>query len=288
MAHHLTTLPSGDTVGFSAAGDPMAERLVLFCLPTPGAGLFDPDPIVTNTWGVHLVSIDRPGYGSTPLGLHGGVTIQDRADDLAAFLTASRESAQSSGATVFGPVGIVGWGTGGMVALSMAARHPHLVDRVATFQTAAPHGFTFDPSMQARPPFGLPALGIPSDDALLERPGLRNRLQRMLDDAAEQGDHGTEQDRAALADKSWSRELGAIRAEVRLIYADDMTYVDRNDGHWYRNRIPSARVVGVSSGGALALVTEWDRILAHVAPDHGGLPGEARLDDTAAARRPDR
>jgi len=275
MAHHMITLPSGAPVGFSAAGDPLSQRLVIFCLPTPGAGMFDPDPLVTNTWGVHLVSLERPGYGSTPVGT-GGHLIQDRADDLAAFLAASRDAARSSGATVFGPAGIVGWGTGGMVALSLAARHPELVDRVAVFQTAAPQGFTFDPSLQALPPFAMPALGIPADDPLLERPGLRNRLERMLETAAEQGDAGTSQDRLALADRSWARELGAVQADVRLIYADDMSYVDRNDGAWYRRRIPSARVVRVSSGGALALVTEWDRILAHVAPDHGGLSEATR------------
>lgn len=275
MAHHMTTLPSGAAVGFSAAGDPLSQRLVLFCLPTPGAGIFDPDPIVTNTWGVHLVSLDRPGYGSTPAGT-GVSLIQDRADDLAAFLGASRDAARSSGATVFGPAGVVGWGTGGMVALSLAARHPELIDRVAAFQTAAPQGFAFDPSLQALPPFGMPALGIPSDDPLLERPGLRNRLERMLESAGEQGDAGTSWDRKALADHSWTSELGGVEADVRLIYADDMGDVDRNDGAWYRRRIPSARIVRVSSGGALALVTEWDRILAHVAPDHGGLPETAR------------
>ena len=71
-------------------------------------------------------------------------------------------------------------------------------------------------------------------------------------------------------------ELGAIRADVKLIYADDATDAGADDGHWYRDRIPSSTVVRVSSGGALALVTQWSRILEHVAPDHGGLPEVAR------------
>ncbi|WP_291054298.1 alpha/beta hydrolase [Herbiconiux sp.] len=289
MAHHLTTLPSGDEVGFSATGDPLAQRLVLLCLPTPGAGMFDPDPVVTNRWGVHVVALDRPGYGATPPGSGSGQgtgegeggrsrgSIQDRADDLAAWLRSSQGDARQSGATVFGAAGVVGWGTGGMVALALAARHPDLVDRVAAFQTAAPHGLSFDPSLQAVAPFGPEALGIPADDPLLERPGLRNRLDRMLEEAGLQGSAGVELDRQALADHSWARELGAIRAEVRLIYADDLSQVDRYDGHWYRRRIRSSKVVRVSSGGALAIATEWDRILSFVAPDHGGLSEQTRL-----------
>jgi pimeloyl-ACP methyl ester carboxylesterase len=283
VAHHLTSLPSGAEVGFSAAGDPLAERLVLLCLPTPGAGIFDPDPAVTSRWGVHLVSLDRPGYGATlPLAEDADDAgdapwrIQDRADDLAAFLVESKRTARQSSATVFGPAGVVGWGTGGMVALSLAARHPELVDRVATIQTAGPHGLSFDPTVVGTPPFRPSALGVADDDPLLERPGLRNRLERMLDEASLQGDAGVRLDRRALADASWSDELGSITAEVRLVYADDLTDVDRYDGYWYRHRIPGARVVRVSSGGHLAVSTEWDRILAHVAPDHGGLSEQTR------------
>ena len=306
MANQLTTLPSGDVVGLSATGDPLATRLVLFCLPTPGAGMFDPDPMVTDPWGVHLVSLDRPGYGSTPpvgstgpgidtstrvrdSATEGGTrdrpSIQDRADDLAAYLTSSQQDARRSNGTVLGAAGVVGWGTGGMVALSLAARHPELVDRVAAVQTAAPHGFTFDPATQALPPFDVEALGIPGDDPRLERPGLRNRIDRMLAEAAVQGDAGAAADRRALRDHSWARELGSVTADVRLIYADDMTYVDRYDGYWYRKRLPKARVVRVSSGGALVIATQWARILAHVAPNHGGLSETSRGVQDAGAPR---
>ncbi|MCS5722867.1 alpha/beta fold hydrolase [Herbiconiux sp. CPCC 203407] len=297
MAHHLTTLRSGDVMGLSAAGDPLSERLVLLCLPTPGGGMFDPDPTVTSRWGVHLVALDRPGYGATPApdapgpdALSPGdpskvkavpgtrATIQRRADDLAAYLSAAHDDAEQTQAAAYGTAGVVGWGTGGMVALSLAARHPQLVDRVAVFQTPAPRaaGSDDEAAPAPAPPFGLDLLGISPGDRLLERPGLRNRLQRMLDEAATQGGAGAELDHEALADTSWAEELGAIRADVILIYADDATGAGVDDGHWYRDRIPSSSVVRVSSGGALALVTQWSRILQHVAPDHGGLPEVAR------------
>jgi pimeloyl-ACP methyl ester carboxylesterase len=305
MAHHLTTLRSGDVVGLSAAGDPLAERLVLLCLPTPGGGMFDPDPTVTSRWGVHLVALDRPGYGATPAPGDAGpdalspgdpskggatpgarATIQRRADELAAYLSAAHDDAEQTQAAAYGTAGVVGWGTGGMVALSLAARHPQLVDRVAVFQTPAPRatgsgsgsgsGSDDEGTPAPTPPFGLDLLGISPGDRLLERPGLRNRLQRMLDEAAAQGGAGAELDHEALADTSWADELGAIRADVKLIYADDATDAGVDDGHWYRDRIPSSTVVRVSSGGALALVTQWSCILEHVAPDHGGLPEVAR------------
>jgi pimeloyl-ACP methyl ester carboxylesterase len=289
MAHHLTTLRSGDVLGLSAAGDPLSERLVLLCLPTPGGGMFDPDPTVTSRWGVHLVALDRPGYGATPVpdahAAEAGASIQRRADELAAYLSAAHDDAEQTQAAAYGTAGVVGWGTGGMVALSLAARHPQLVDRVAVFQTPAPctaaaggDGDAGDePAPTPAPPYGLELLGVSPGDRLLERLGLRNRLQRMLDEAAAQGGAGAQLDRAALADSSWADELGAIRADVELIYADDATGASIDDGHWYRDRIPSSAVVRVSSGGALALVTQWSRILEHVAPDHGGLPERTRL-----------
>ncbi|WKK72245.1 hypothetical protein Q0F99_04400 [Rathayibacter oskolensis] len=51
MANHRFELRSGRGIGVSAAGDPIADRLVVFCHPTPGAGGFDPDPLVTGPGG---------------------------------------------------------------------------------------------------------------------------------------------------------------------------------------------------------------------------------------------
>jgi pimeloyl-ACP methyl ester carboxylesterase len=278
MANRIVTLPSGRTVGLSTAGDPAAQRVVLFCHPTPGAGQFDPDPTITDRWGVHLMALDRPGYGATPADA-GDVTptIEHRADDLAEFLTSSEESAGQVGDSERGPVGLVGWGTGGMVALSLAARHPGLVNRVAVVNTVAPHRVAFDPVTVTAAPYGLDSLSVRRDDPVFGKLGLDGRVERMLAEAGLQGDAGVSADRRMLADPGWAGELGRIQAEVRLIYGDADSTADIVDGRWYRRRIRRSRVVRVPGEGALTIASRWARILGHVAPQHGGLSAMARF-----------
>ena len=64
MTHHIVELRDGRHVGVTGLGDPEADRLVLMCHPSPGAGGFDPDPPATSTAGVRIITLDRPGYGS--------------------------------------------------------------------------------------------------------------------------------------------------------------------------------------------------------------------------------
>lgn len=90
------------------------------------------------------------------------------------------------------------------------------------------------------------------------RLGLRNRLDRMLDEASSQSDAG----------------LGHITATTKLIYGDRAQSSSDADGHWFRDRIPDSTSVKVQNGGALSIVTQWERILEHVASRDGDLDGE--------------
>ena len=138
-ADRVVTLRDGRRIGLTAFGDPMAQRIVLLCHPAPGSGGFDPDPAITSSWGVHVVSVDRPGYGSsTPLPDDRRPSIGRWADDLAEYIEFVIEQARETGAAPLHKVGAIGWSAGGRVALALAAKHPGLVDRVAIVATPAP------------------------------------------------------------------------------------------------------------------------------------------------------
>lgn len=303
MADRQFILESGRRLGLSAFGDPVARRLVVLCHPTPGAGGFDPDPLVTGPWGVHLLQLDRPGYGvSSELGEQDDVSVEGRADDLAEYITRSESTAKETQRVDFGAVGVVGWGTGGAFALSLAARHPDLVDRVTVVGTSAPRrrkpvdpdsyaaefwdigrARTVDDAVQALDALSvddLAALGIATDDPALtsgteiEQAGLRTRIARMLEEASLHGNLGIATDLLALRDHGWADDLGRITASVQLVYGADDPVADVSDGHWFAKRIPDSRVIRVENAGRLAIAAEWGRILEHVAPDHGGI-GEA-------------
>lgn len=261
MANRLLGVAGGRKVGVSGFGDPRSLRLVVFCHPTPGVGGFDPDPIVTAQSGVHLLSFDRPGYGaSEPLGAGDHASFEDRADEIAAFITDSEHSARSIAHTRFGTIGVVGWQTGGLTAIALAARHPELVDRVALVDVPAP---PFAPPILSSVPFTLDYLGIDPTDPALKRPGLRNRLDRMLADAALQGEAGFDTDQSSLREL---KGLNKAQASTKLIYGQDHPLISPADALWFQSHLDDAKIVRVRNGRSLSIATQWERILAHVAP----------------------
>jgi pimeloyl-ACP methyl ester carboxylesterase len=269
---------------------PAEERVVVVCHSGPGAGIFDPDPAATQAGNVRLLSVDRPGYGgSQPLADGACATAASAADDLAAVL-------DSLGVE---RAGVVGWSSGGRVALALAARRPDLVERLVVIATGAPDTEVPsiapgqpDPLDQLRllpperayaelcerlaplipeDPWSLEALRLlgadAADEDALRADGVRERLGAMLQAAFAQGARGLAGDIAAYCLRPWGFEPEAVRAETLLLYGSCDQIADPRHGRWWRTRLPSARLEIVPGAGHLLVVPLWSQVLSHLAPE---------------------
>lgn len=234
MSNVRTSLPSGAEAGVVALGDPAAHRIVVLCHPTPGAADFDPDPVVTTRWGVHVVALDRPGYGASPaLDAGTDASMTARADDVAAFVRRVESNADRVSDAELTRFGVVGWGTGGLLAAAIAARHPGRVDCLAMIDTPAPDRAEATARRALATGCTLEALGVAPGDPDLERGmGLRRRLDRMLESAALQGDAGIRGDVVLLADRGWLAGLGAVTAATHIWLGTDDLSIAEDDPVW--------------------------------------------------------
>ena len=274
MTDRQFTLSSGRKMGVTSVGEALSPHVVVMCHPMPGTGDFDPRPIISRKHEVRILAFDRPGYGgSEPLRDGESARVQARADDIAEFLT----STEMRPHLVNGPnYGAVGWGFGGAVALSLAARHPRLIARTAVVglnQRALAHAREESvPEIVGLPPepgprtFNWDSLGIDHHDSALEFAGVSERIDTMLAEAAVQGTTGFETDAAAVKDLTWADELGEMTSPATLVYGLDDPFVDSDPGAWLLKRIPDARIAKVKDGGTLTIVSSWRRILERVMP----------------------
>jgi pimeloyl-ACP methyl ester carboxylesterase len=270
------------------------ERVVVFCHCAPGAGIFDPDPVQTQTRGVTLLSVDRPGYGgSDPVAAGQWATVGSAADDLAAVLDALNIER----------VGVVGWSAGGRVALALAALRPDLVDRVVVVATPAPdeeipwiapeQRDEFERLRRLTPqevhaelgerlrslvpsdPFSADALwllaAVTSDEPALRGAGVRNRLGEMLRTAFAQGARGLAADIAGYCLRPWEFEPEDVQAKTLLLYGSRDPLAGPRHGRWWQERLPKARLEVAPDAGHLLVIPTWPRALSHLAAGRGRL-----------------
>jgi pimeloyl-ACP methyl ester carboxylesterase len=288
MAHHQFELGSGRKLGISALGEPIATRLVVLCLPTPGAGPFDPDPEATIASGVRVVEIDRPGYGgSDPLPNGVEPTVERFADDIAEYLQRVEGVAAETTGIQFGTVGIVGWSFGGAIATSFAARHPELTDSVVVIGSPNPHTLrkgqrysaiselrkhgiekSFESlcaSIREDGPPSLTSLGIDDADPALAPLGVRGRLERMLENAWAQDAKGIAADRVSVRTDDWADAVGRLDVSALLMYGRQDAVASESDAKWYAERFHDPVTMNMPDEGHLVLLTHWQQVMEFVA-----------------------
>ncbi|MEY9954178.1 pimeloyl-ACP methyl ester carboxylesterase [Leifsonia sp. EB34] len=303
MANLTFTLRSGRRVGVTTLGDAVAERVVVFCHPAPGSSVFDPDPDASANRGVHIVSLDRPGYGSSdPWPAGSWPSIVGAADDIAEYIREMKRLEAPIGVNRPPTIGIAGWSAGGRVALAFAARHPELVDRVAVVATPAPneHVPWIPPELQKQSDelgrlspdearsrlsamlqdqadairsadleSGVPldVLGVgPVDAGVLALRGLEDRLGRMLKDAYRQGPGGVAADILSYTARPWGFDPSAVQAKTLIVAGQADPIAGHPHAAWYQRTIPDARMEVVPGAGHLVIAPAWDRVLEFLAP----------------------
>ena len=110
-------LADGRAMAFAEWGD-LAGPAVLFFHGTPHSRLWCPDVAATQAAGVHLVTVDRPGYGRSDAP-PADVTVRDWTDDVI----------QLADALHLDRFGVVGWSGGALYATGLRRRDPGPPDR---------------------------------------------------------------------------------------------------------------------------------------------------------------
>jgi pimeloyl-ACP methyl ester carboxylesterase len=230
--------------------------------------MFDPDPIATAASGVHLITIDRPGTGSSdPLPFGETATIEQCADDIGEYIRYSEDLAKRISPARFGSIGVVGWGLGGFVALSFAARFPTLVDTVVTVACASPKSLRRTLRARRRgllrgyPLSPAQLLGGSDQDPVLQMPGAANRLGRMVTGAYAQAEDGINFDLDCLESRTWTRQLRNIHAAVTAIYGELDENAPKANAAWFRRRIRRLTVTEAVDTGPLLIMGEWQNIM---------------------------
>lgn len=298
MAQLQFTLSSGRRIGVTGHGNPVGSHVVVFCHPAPGSGVFEPDPVASADHDVRIIAIDRPGYGSSdPLPDGTWPTVAGMAEDISEYLRSVDNIANGLGNRTVKSFDVIGWSAGGRVALALAARHPDLVDRVVVIGTPAPdddvpwipeqfaeqsrqlaklsaqdaleqlgdalrrrHGGRLPGSDGG--PVPLDELGVSDVDApVLRRPGARDRLETMVQDAYRQGTVGVATDILSYTARPWGFDLSRVQAKTLLIYGQADPVAGTAHAEWYAAHLPDAAVLPVPHAGHLVVIGEWDRAL---------------------------
>ncbi len=278
-------LADGRTLAFAEWGD-LDGPAVLFFHGTPSSRLWCPHIAATQAGGVHLVTVDRPGYArSDPLPAH--LTMRDWTDDVVQLAEALRLDrfgvvGWSGGAlyaaacaaafpdrlTGAGESGGAGWPVdeqpGVLHALSDGSRRVHELartDRRAAMHLAEELAVEWVTNLQNNPEAIMDDSDPPEDLRHFDDPTWAANFYEAVRESVRQGPRCNAWDSMAQL-SAWGFALEAITMDFHLWHgAHDQEEPIANVEYWAA-RIPGARVTVFEDSGHFAVVDHWGVILA--------------------------
>ena len=227
-----------------------------------------PDDGIPATIGVRLIAVDRPGYGGSDAPRDW--TRRSMAEDILALL-------DDLG---IDRCAVLGWSSGGQIALACAAVAPERVAAVGLVASTAPTPFDGDAGAVAQDmlPFVAPegldaALALEhireaKSEAYLHDldsiPDLDGQLALAMQAAIARGSSGAEFDLRNLM-TPWDVDLGAISVPVLLWYGALDDVVDPAVGATLASALPNSRLETVDGASHLLLLTHWTTLLDSLA-----------------------
>lgn len=278
MIHRLS---DGRNLAYAEYGVPHGAP-VFFFHGSPGSRLFRPPDEVTQRLGVHLICVDRPGYGGSAF--QANRRLLDWPNDIAALADALELDSFA----------VCGHSGGGPHALACAYALPKRVRAAAVLSGAGPinspgatKGMTFLNSLAFR--FGqyIPWTGIclmvgrvfreqaanPStaidhdkesrpapDNEILDIPEIREICMQSDQEAYSQGTIGLAQD-IYLITRPWGFALEEIKIRVQLWHgtADNSTSLAM--ARYMAAKIPNSNLSICNGEGHMLLINHWEEIL---------------------------
>jgi pimeloyl-ACP methyl ester carboxylesterase len=227
-----------------------------------------PDDGIPATIGVRLLAVDRPGYGGSDSPRDW--TRRSMAEDVLVVLDALD----------IDRCAVLGWSSGGQIALACAAVAPQRVAVAGVVASTAPTPFDGDAGAVAQDmlPFVAPegldaALALEhireakSDVYLRDLdsiPGLTGQLALAMQVAIANGSSGAEFDLRNLM-TPWDFDLGAIEVPVSLWYGALDDVVDPAIGTALAAALPNSSLKIIEDASHLLLLTQWTTLLDSLA-----------------------
>jgi pimeloyl-ACP methyl ester carboxylesterase len=290
LADRSIELADGRQLAFAEWGD-LDGPVVLFFHGTPHSRLWCPDIAATRTAGVHLVTVDRPGYGrSDPppadLSMRGWT---DDVSQLADALRADR-------------VGVVGWSGGALSATACAAVIPDRLsgageiggagwpvdeqpgvlesleeadqrtyqvartDRTEAMRLAEELAADWITEYQNRPEASMDDHTVPQDMRYFEDPAWAANFYEAVRESVRQGPCGYAWE-AVAGLSSWGFALEDITMRFHLWHGAHDSIEQLASVEYWASRIPGAEVTVWDESGHFAVVDHWSEMLVAVAGD---------------------